>query len=187
MRDLGQVNFQKVNFQNRRSPIGKIMLRVLVVFVLATAVVYFLMTRIRTGPGSTSVILKDASTGLVPVAVDGTNAKVTGGVDLATQTATLVDVKYQGEAKATAPRSFGGGVYNLTVTATLPDPKTTQYAVWLIKDAKLLLINYMTGAKTSWNLVLRDSDKYSQYDGIWITLERLKDELPEEHVMEGSF
>lgn len=136
--------------------------------------------------GNSSVSLRDAPFGLEPVSVGNTKVSEEG-VDLTTQTATFRDVKYDGSAKANATRSFGGGTYILTVEATLPDPVNTHYQVWLASDIGFLPIDYMTGSKNSWSLNLRDSDKYSKYDGIWITLERTKDEIPEEHVLEGSF
>jgi len=137
--------------------------------------------------GDSSVILREAPRGLTPVQIDGSSNAIEGGVDLTTQQATFEDVKYQGQAKATASRSFGGGTYILSVDATLPDPKSTYYQVWLVGNGKTIPIDFMSGSKTSWSLRLKSSDKYSNYDGIWITLERTKDELPEEHVLEGSF
>lgn len=146
----------------------------------------FLRSQVKISGGGASVILRDAPYGLKPVDLDE-SALVGGGVNLTTQTTRLVDVKYGGEAVARATRSFGGGLYILSVDAILPDPVNTNYQVWLVSGDSVLPIDYMRGAKTSWSLSLRDRDKYSSYRGIWITLERSKDDKPEEHVMEGSF
>lgn len=137
--------------------------------------------------GGSSVILREAPRGLTPVAQGDSQVTTEGGVALTTQTALMRDVKHGGEATATVARSFGGGIYTLSVDATLPDPKNVNYQVWLVGGGDVVPIDYMRGSKTSWSLTLRDSDKYSQYDGVWITLERTKDNKVEEHVMEGSF
>lgn len=159
--------------------------------LLALILVVFYLARSQFSPrgeGSGDVILGEAPRGLTPVALSDNVLDVTeGGVDLITGSATLTDIKYGGEAKAVATRSYGGGIYKLSVDATLPDPKNVNYQVWLVSGENVLPIDYMRGLGTSWSLSLRSEDKYSGYGGIWITLERSKDELPEEHVMEGSF
>lgn len=160
------------------------------IFFLALILGVFYLARSQfspSGAGGGDIILREAPRGLTPVAGGKLVDVAEGGVSLVTGSATLVDVKYGGEAKAVATRSFGGGIYKLTVAATLPDPKNVNYQVWLVSPESVLPIDYMRGLGTSWSLSLRDKDKYSGYDGIWITLERSKDELPEEHVMEGSF
>lgn len=161
------------------------------VLLLALILVVFYLARSQFSPrgnGSGDVILGEAPRGLTPVALEGNLGDVTaGGVDLLTGSAAFVDVKYGGEAKAVATRSYGGGIYKLSLNATLPDPKNVNYQVWLVSGENVLPIDYMRGSGTSWSLSLSGKDKYSGYGGIWITLERNKDELPEEHVMEGSF
>lgn len=142
---------------------------------------------IGTASGS-SVTLREAERGLVPVELSGEHAELTSGaVDLVTQKAALVDVKYDGEARATATRSFGGGTYILSVEATLPDPKNVSYQVWVVGGGEVVPIDYLRGQGTKWSLSVRTSDEFSGYDGVWITLERTKNDVPEEHVMEGSF
>ena len=184
MRDLGGQNFG--NFQ--RSSKAKTIFRILILLIIVGGVFYFAKSRLSLGQiGTGAVILKEAPRGLKPVVIDQTADLTEGGVQLSTQQATFEDVRYNGQAKATASRSFGGGLYILSVDATLPDPNNTYYEVWLVSDGKVIPIDFMTGSKTSWSLRLRSSDKYSSYDGIWNTLERTKDELPEEHILEGSF
>lgn len=171
------------------APRGKRILRLILFLALILGVFYLARSQFSpAGDGGGDVILGEAPRGLTPVALLGNVADVTeGGVDLLTGSATLADVKYGGEAKAVATRSFGGGIYKLSVEATLPDPKNVNYQVWLVSGENVLPIDYMRGSGTSWSLRLRSEDKYSGYDGIWITLERNKDDLPEEHVMEGFF
>lgn len=153
--------------------------------VLAVVLVVYGLSMMVGGGSSGGVILRDAPTDLEPVGVG--EVKIEGGVDLKTEKASFKDVKYGGSAQASATRAYGGGVYSLTVEANLPDPKNTYYQVWLVGSAAPVSVDFMRGAKTSWTLNLRDTDKFSKYKGIWITLERTKDDLPEEHVLEGSF
>lgn len=183
MRDLSQTQIAYGGQKTR----GRL-LRTVLILILASGAFYFAGNFfLKKEGGGSSVILREAPRGLMPVNVGGVSTSVEGGVELTTQTAVVGDVKYGGEATATVTRSFGGGIYILTVDATLPDPKNVNYQVWLVGGGQVLPIDYMRGSKTSWSLSLRDSDKYSQYRGIWITLERGKDDIPEEHVMEGSF
>ena len=184
MRDLGAQKFGN----SARSSNVKTIFRILILLIIIGAILYFAKSRLNFGQiGTGSVILREAPRGLKPVVVDQTADLTEGGIQLSTQQSTFKDVRYGGQAKATASRSFGGGLYILSVDATLPDPNNTYYEVWLTGNGKVVPIDFMTGSKTSWSLRLRSNDKYSQYDGILITLERTKDELPEEHILEGSF
>ena len=179
MRDLGK------KYGLPRGP-NKFFWQIVILFLILS-VVFFAKNKFFGGSsGGSSITLSDAPRGLTAVQVDSSGLG-DGGVDLVSKKISLRDVKYGGDARATATRSYGGGIYNLSVEATLPDPVNTNYQVWLVSGEALLPIDYMRGAKTSWSLSLRDSDKYSNYRGIWITLERTKDSKPEEHVMEGSF
>lgn len=183
MRDLSRVSTGP-NF--RTSTNGKLM-KLVVAIAALIALGYFAINFVASSSGGSSVILREAPRGLTPVAVGDSQVITEGGVALTTQTAVMRDVKHGGEATATVKRSFGGGIYILSVDATLPDPKNVNYQVWLAGDGRVVPIDYMRGSKNTWSLSLRDSDRYSQYDGVWITLERTKDEKVEEHVMEGSF
>jgi len=162
--------------------------RLVFIVGIILVVIFLVKSRLNFGTYSnSSVTLKEASRGLTPVALDGDHQELTKkAVDLTTQTAVLEDVKYGGEASAKATRSFGGGTFMLSVDATLPDPVNTNYQVWLAGGEEAIPIDYMRGEGTEWTLSV-SSDDYSNYDAIWITLERTKDDLPEEHVMEGSF
>ncbi|OGD92401.1 hypothetical protein A2697_00235 [Candidatus Curtissbacteria bacterium RIFCSPHIGHO2_01_FULL_41_44] len=165
----------------------KNILRFLIILVLIGFFGFFVKNQFGgISSGGSSIALTEAPRGLKPVRVD--NTRITGeGINLTNQQARFRDVKYDGEGEATATRSFGGGVYILSVKATLPDPKNTYYQVWLANGDNIVPVDYMRGSKNTWSLTLRDKDKYSSYGGIWITLERTKDEIPEEHVLEGSF
>jgi len=184
VRDLSRSFSQKRNFGR------PIFLRVVIVVVALGLVVFGVKTFLGGASGlgaDASLTLTDAPFGLKPVSV-GLATAASGGVNLTTQTINLKDVKYGGDASGTASRAYGAGVYKLDVRATMPDPKNVVYEVWLTGEAGPLVIDVMTGAKTSWSLSLSDTDKYSKYSGILITLQRNKATgIPEEHVMEGSF
>lgn len=179
MRDLN-----KTTYSGRRGN-SKRLVFIFGGLAIVVFVVYQLSLKFGSGGFSGGVTLRDAPTDLQ--AVDIGEVKIEGGVDLKTEKASFKDVKYSGSATATASRAYGGGVYTLNVEAKLPDPKNTYYQVWLVGSAGPVSVDFMRGSKTSWSLSLRDTDKFSKYKGIWITLERTKDDLPEEHVLEGSF
>lgn len=183
MRDLSQVRAGSIS----RPHNYKNFIRFFVVVVLVIIVFVLVKSRLGISQVSGGVLLHDAPLDLSPVGLSGTQNVTSGGTNLTTQSATMRDVKFGGEAIATATRSFGGGTYILSVDATLPDPVNVDYAVWLVGGGRDRLIDYMKGTGTRWSLALRDTDKYSGYSGIWITLERTRDNKPEEHVMEGSF
>lgn len=183
MRDLA-----RGEFVSHRSSKSKAIIRVFLILVVVLGVVaFFRVLNIGSGRAGSSVILQEAPRGLTPISLDNSQNVAEGGVDLATQKAQLVDVKYGGEAGGVATRSFGGGTYILSVDATLPDPKGNSYGVWLQSGDEVILIDYMSGSKNSWSFRLRGPDKFSGYREIWITLERSKDQKPEEHVLEGSW
>ena len=185
MRDLANQNFASGKLPTRSTAI----IRVLIVLLVIGGVSYLVRGKFNFGDGaSSSVVLQEAPRSLTPVDIDTGQNVTEGGVDLTTQSATLTDIRYGGGAKATAVRSFGGGVYILSIDATLPDPKGNSYAVWLVGDEGPILVDYMGGTKNSWSLRLRGPDRYSGMSGIWITLERTKEDVePEERILEGSF
>lgn len=187
MRDLSKIPLG--GNSKRKSPKFKKLTRLLVLLVIVLAVFSVVKSRLNiVSPSSSSVTLREAERGLVPVELGGEHEELTSGaVDLVTQKAVLVDVKDGGEARATATRSFGGGTYVLTVEATLSDPKNVSYQVWVVGGGEVVPIDYMRGQGTKWSLTVRTADEFSGYEGIWITLERTKNDVPEEHVMEGSF
>lgn len=179
MRDLSKTSLVK------KKPIGRKLFFIGFVIV-AVAGVLFILKSLGVGGTSGGVVLRDAQTNLKPVSVSQSD-DITKGVNLKTEKATLKDVRGSGDSSGSATRAFGGGVYSLSVQATLPDPKNTYYQVWLVGSGGTVPVDFMTGSKTSWSLNLRDSDKFSKYNSVLITLERTKDDIPEEHVLEGSF
>jgi hypothetical protein len=184
MRDLSKVPLGRSHRTVKRAGY----FRVLILLAIVLGVIFLFKSRLSYGPiAGSSVVLKEASRGLTPVSLDGDHEELTeNAVNLTTQTAALEDVKYGGEATAKATRSFGGGSFSISVDATLPDPVNTNYQVWLVGGGEVIPIDFMRGEGTEWSLSVRTED-YSNYNEVWITLERTKDEFPEEHVMEGSF
>lgn len=182
MRDLAAQGFSS---NKKKKPIAKLV----IVVVLACVLFYILTNFLKLGSsaGGSSIKLSEAPRGLAPVGVNGAADITQGGVELKTQTTKLKLAKGDFTGSATASRSFGGGTYVLSVDATLQDPVGQSYAVWLAGDTGPILIDYMKGVKNSWNLSIRTNDKYSNLNEIWITLERVKDNKAEEHLLEGSF
>jgi|SRR3989344_2531555 len=134
-----------------------------------------------------SVILRDAPTGLKPVEIDTDSSVSAEGVTLTSQTARLVNVAGSG-GSGTAKRTFGAGTYSLDIDANLLDPEGNNYGVWLYDGSEVLLVDYLRGSGNSWGYELKDKDKYSGFDQIWITLEITKnDTKPEKHILEGSW
>lgn len=182
MRDLAGQSFSS---DKKKKPI----LKLIIVVVLICGAFYVLTNFLKLGSsaGGSSVKLSEAPRGLKPVTANGAADITQGGVELKTQSIKLKLAKGDFSGSATASRSFGGGTYVLSVDATLQDPVGQSYAVWLVGDGGAVLVDYMKGVKNSWNLSVRTSDKYSNLNEIWITLERVKDNKPEEHLLEGSF
>ncbi|MEX2028090.1 MAG: hypothetical protein WD988_01145 [Candidatus Curtissbacteria bacterium] len=184
MRDLSK-SFSKT--QRARPPR---LIRVLILVVVVFGALFLAKTFLGGGAlqvSDSALILKDAPSGLKPVAVSDTTA-ASGGVNLTTQTINLKDVKYDGDASGTAARSYGGGIYRLEVNVNVPDPKNVALQVWLVGAGAPRPIDVMRGSKNSWSFSFSDTDKYSSYSGIWVTLERNKaDSIVEEHVLEGQF
>ena len=155
-----------------------------VIAVLVIGKLFFSASSVISGQ---SVILRDAPTGLKPVEADSDTSVSDGGVTLTSQTARLANVA-EGGGSGTAKRTFGANTYSLDVDTNLPDPKGNNYGVWLTDGAEVLLVDYLRGSGNSWGYELKDKDKYSGFDQIWITLEITKnDTKPEKHILEGSW
>lgn len=180
MRDLARSG----TFGNRRFN-KKVLFIVLGIILISGAFLSFIGTNSGSSSRDGSVVLSDAPPDMKPVVLSSESGVASGGVDLKTETAKLKDLR--GGASAVVSRSYGGGVYKLDVSATLPDPKNVSYALWLVGGEGPILIDYMRGSGTSWSLGLSGPDRYSDLDGVIISLERTKDENVEEKVMEGTF
>lgn len=185
MRDLAKRNFSDSGSANT----SKKFLRIILILIIGGGLFYFATQRLFKNKigGDSSIALSDAPKGLKAVSVN-VDSITESGVDLKTQTASLKDVKYNGKASGSATRTFGGGLYILSVDVTVPEQSGVNYEVWLVGEGGIKEVDFMRGSKSSWSLNLRDTDKYSKYSGIWVTLERTKEDgKSEEHVLEGSF
>lgn len=184
MRDLAQ---QNTLVRSKRSlPMPAIKAAFLVVVFIA--VLLLVKQKISSGSfiGGGSVELMDAQHGLTPVSVGSVNNAA--GVNLTSQTATLASVKSGISGSATATRTYGDGTYNLSVSATLPNPHGNSYAVFLVGPDGPVFLDFMSGSATSWTLNFNDKDKYSTLNGIWVTEKITKEfKTPETHILEGSF
>ncbi|MBI2012394.1 hypothetical protein HYS90_00520 [Candidatus Curtissbacteria bacterium] len=186
MRDLANRDFSKRRFSFDFNFTLRLIVLALIVFSgLALVKTVFLSGR---GAGGSSVILSEAPRGLKPIQAEQVNITAEG-VDLATQKTSLVDVKYGGQAKGTATRSYGGGSYILTVEVTLPDTKGASWEVWLAdSEGALREVDFLTCTTNSCSLNLRGPDKFSNFNEIWVTRELTReDNKPEQHVLEGSW
>ena len=155
-----------------------------VIAVLVIGKLFFSASSVISGQ---SVILRDAPTGLKPVEADSDTSVSAEGVTLTSQTARLANVA-EGGGSGTAKRTFGANTYSLDVDTNLPDPKGNNYGVWLSDGTEVLLVDYLRGSGSSWGYELKDKDKYSGFDQIWITLEITKnDTKPEKHILEGNW
>ena len=185
MRDLANQSYSQKG--SKTDP--KFLRRVLVLTfgVIAVLVIGKLFFSAGSVISGQSVVLRDAPTGLKPVEADSDNSVSDKGVTLTSQTARLVNVA-EGGGSGTAKRTFGANTYSLDVDTNLPDPKGNNYGVWLTDGAEVLLVDYLRGSGSSWGYELKDKDKYSGFDQIWITLGITKnDTKPEKHILEGSW
>jgi hypothetical protein len=185
MRDLA-----KRQYSNRSSPRAKFQLplKLLLIIVLVLSVVGFAKSRFGVSSAASSESLHDAPYGLKPI--EAVDIDVTsGGVNLTTQKAILSDVKYGGRAKGTATRSFGGGSYILSVDVTIPETTGAAWEVWLVdSEGALREVDFMNCSGKTCSYTLRDTDKFSSFNNIWITRELTKeDNAPEQHVLEGGW
>lgn len=99
-----------------------------------------------------------------------------------------------GDATGLATRKFEAGSFTHTVLADLPDPEPgTFYEGWLVRgevtdvDFHLISTGKMRVAKGGYLLEFESSTDYSDYKQVVITLEKVADNNPEEHVLEDSF
>ena len=93
-----------------------------------------------------------------------------------------------GDASGIATRKYEGGQFTHAVLADLPDPETgTFYEGWLVKEESVISTGRFRIAKGGYLLEFQSSTNYSDYNDVVITLEKVADSTPEEHVLEGSF
>jgi len=105
----------------------------------------------------------------------------------------LTDVS-GGTGSGIATRKYESGRFTHAVLADLPEPAAgTFYEGWLVRgkegDANFAYI--LTGslriAKGGYLLEFESSRDYSDYSFVVVTLEKVNDQKPETHILEGSF
>jgi len=99
-----------------------------------------------------------------------------------------------GTGSGIASRKYESGSFSHAVLADLPDPESGSfYEGWLVRgkegDANFAYISTgrMSIAKGGYMLEFGSSVDYSDYSGVVITLEKVSDQKPEKHILEGSF
>jgi len=97
-------------------------------------------------------------------------------------------------ASAIATRKFDAGTFTLTVLADLPEPdQGTFYEGWLVRgsegdsDFNVISIGRLRIAKGGYLLEFQSSIDYSEHSNVIITQEKVADNVPEKHILEGSF
>ncbi len=107
--------------------------------------------------------------------------------------AELTDVS-GGTGSGIATRKYEAGRFTHTVLADLPDPAAgTFYEGWLVrgKEGDANFAFFSTGklrvAKGGYLLEFQSNKDYRDYKGVVVTLEKVFDNKPEKHILEGSF
>ena len=105
----------------------------------------------------------------------------------------LKDVS-SGDARGLATKKYESGQFTHAVLADLPDPEQGSfYEGWLVRgnegDENFAYIStgMMTLGKGGYMLEFESSTDYSEYSGVVVTLEKIDDKKPEQHILEGSF
>ncbi len=99
-----------------------------------------------------------------------------------------------GMASGIATRRFEDNQFSHAVLADLADPEAGSfYQAWLIrgKEGDLDFAQLSTGklriAKGGWLLEYQSKTNYSDYNDVLVSLEKIFDQTPESHILEGSF
>lgn len=99
-----------------------------------------------------------------------------------------------GSSSGIATRKFEGGTFTHAVLADLPDPdQGTFYEGWLVRGSEgdsgfhLVSTGRMRIAKGGYLLEFQSSTDYSDHPSVVITQEEAADNVPEKHILEGSF
>lgn len=182
MRDLARSGLGR-----RKRPNRKKLFLYIGVFIILGIVLYYVGGDAGTGNQNRNEMVADAPPDLTPVSLEGQENLSAGAVSLNTDTANMKDLRGEG-ASANVVRSYGGGVYRLSVNADLPDPVNVNYAVWLTGTGNPRFVEYMRGSGRDWyvNIAGKESELL-KYDEVLISLERTKDNKVEEKIMSGSF
>lgn len=85
-------------------------------------------------------------------------------------------------------RTFENGKFNLTIMADLPAPSAGHfYQGWISNGKSLISLGGLGTTKGGYLVNFSENKNYSSYNKVVVTLEKLFDGSPEEHVLEGSF
>jgi hypothetical protein len=75
-----------------------------------------------------------------------------------------------------------------TVIANLEDPTSGYfYEAWLVNGTDTIPLGKLNVAKGGWLINYSSSKDVSDHKTVWITLEKVDDNTPEKHILEGSF
>lgn len=93
-----------------------------------------------------------------------------------------------GQGIGEATRTFENGTFSLTVMADLPDPAAGYfYQGWIVKDNTYLSLGKLEAAKGGFLVNFTSFTNYSDYKKVVVTQEKVFDNTPETHILEGSF
>jgi hypothetical protein len=93
-----------------------------------------------------------------------------------------------GTSTGIATREFVSGKFTHTALVDLPDPAVGYfYEGWLVKGDQYFSTGKLRIAKGGYLLEFQSGVDYSDYDKVVITLEKVFDKTPEQHVLEGTF
>lgn len=93
-----------------------------------------------------------------------------------------------GQGMGEAIRGIKNGLLSLTVLANLEAPKSGYfYQAWLVNGNSYISLGKMELAKGGYLVDFSSSKYYSDYKKVVVTQERVFDNTPETHILEGSF
>jgi len=100
----------------------------------------------------------------------------------------------EGYGTGIATRNYENGVFTHVVLADLPHHEAPYfYEGWLVRgeegddDFDYISTGKMRFAKGGFLLEFESGTDYSDYNGVVITSEEIEDDIPEDHVLEGTF
>jgi Anti-sigma-K factor rskA, C-terminal len=80
------------------------------------------------------------------------------------------------------------GQNEYTVIANLEDPQPGFfYQAWIVNGGDYVSLGKLTLAKGGWLINYNTTKDLSDHKSVWVTLEKVFDNTPETHVLEGSF
>lgn len=102
-------------------------------------------------------------------------------------TANLKDVNGGNQiGLATLDKSNGQNAY--TILANLEDPAPGYfYQAWIVNGNDTISLGKLSVAKAGWLVNFNSSKDLSDKKTVWITLEKVNDNTPEKHILEGTF